>query len=804
MYYNGDIFAWYYLPDINNHKLLGELSMMHKIMVVFPAALIAFLLLVSFQSRATTYYVDKNKPNASDSNPGTQNEPWATIQKGIDVAQAGDTVFINSAVYNEQLTMKRSGNTSEGYITFVGTGNPKPVIDGTGKSDKLINWKGVPDGGEQKNYIVFDGFEIKNASKWAFWIEGDHNIIKNCEIHETGHTAVQLITGSFNTFSNNEIYNTGWNAISWESNNSGTGIRADHNIIEHNYLHNIDHHNAVNGFPHEGSGNWDEFGGVGNIVRFNTIINCLQGIYVRYEKDMEIYGNLIVNIFGYQGIHFHVTSGDNSSTYDSNSKIYNNIIANCQQNGIFNTNAKNLDIKNNIFYNNTTNGFSDIEFKSGTESADNILDYNLYYGETSSQKQINLYGTTYTIPEIQALGMETHGFFANPLFTDEQNDNFKPLENSPAIDAGLNLGSPYNFDIAGVSRPQGSSYDIGAYEIVTGPDTFPPEVTGAVLLDSVTLKISFSEALEQSSAENINNYIISNGISVNSANLDGSNVTLSTSVHAPGNYTVTVSNVTDLAGNIISGNNSADYEMISDPTNNLIQFDIVNVVASVVPEPEHSPDKTIDGITYGDGDPDSRWAGEPMPEWLQYDLGTTKTVSLLKFSFYNWNNGRVYHYSVKGSNDANQWFDILTDAVSSTEEWTLNEITPVEVRYIKVIFNSSNQNNWAGLWEAQIWGENPTSVNDDNNKPEGFNLEQNFPNPFNPSTTIQFTLTESKRVVLNVFNSLGELVRTIVDGQYNAGNHEIVFNAADLSSGVYFYKLQTDKSFKVKKMILQK
>ncbi len=347
---------------------------------LYLSAVITFFLFSNTSLEAANYYVNNSHPRTSDTNPGTKEAPWATIQHGVNIAEAGDTVFVSFGIYNEGIVLKRSGNANTGYIVFIGIGEKKPIIDGTGKSDKLIDWKGKPDGGFQKNYIIFDGFEIRNASRWAFWIQGDHNIIRNCKIHNTGHTAIQLITGSYNIISNNEIYNTGWNAISWESNNGGTGIRTDYNIIEHNYIHDILHHNAINGFPNEKAGNLKEYGGVGNVVRFNIIKNCLQGIYVRYEKEMEIYGNLITDIFGYQGIHFHASSKESSATYLSNSKVYNNVIANCKQNGIFNANALNLDIKNNIFYNNSSGrGFYDIEFKPRTAGSKNEIDYNLYF-----------------------------------------------------------------------------------------------------------------------------------------------------------------------------------------------------------------------------------------------------------------------------------------------------------------------------------------------------------------------------------------------------------------------------------------
>ncbi len=95
----------------------------------------------------------------------------------------------------------------------------------------------------------------------------------------------------------------------------------------------------------------------------------------------------------------------------------------------------------------------------------------------------------------------------------------------------------------------------------SGGDITPPEVQSAEILDSVSLKIIFSEPLDQATAQNTSNYSITNSVDVISASLSGSEVTLTTTSHSPGAYTVTVINVEDLAGNpIVPPNNTADYE----------------------------------------------------------------------------------------------------------------------------------------------------------------------------------------------------------------------------------------------------
>jgi len=71
-----------------------------------------------------------------------------------------------------------------------------------------------------------------------------------------------------------------------------------------------------------------------------------------------------------------------------------------------------------------------------------------------------------------------------------------------------------------------------------------------------------------------------------------------------------------------------------------------------------------------------------------------------------------------------------------------------------------------------------------------FYLYQNFPNPFNPSTTISYSIPENGIVTLKVFDALGTEVRYLVDEAQEAGYHQVEFNAEGLSSGIYFYKLK--------------
>ncbi len=85
-----------------------------------------------------------------------------------------------------------------------------------------------------------------------------------------------------------------------------------------------------------------------------------------------------------------------------------------------------------------------------------------------------------------------------------------------------------------------------------------------------------------------------------------------------------------------------------------------------------------------------------------------------------------------------------------------------------------------------------------------FELGQNFPNPFNPTTTISYTAKETGELSLKVYDLAGSLVSTLVDGMVEMGEHEVVFNGSNLASGVYFYTIESAGMVSTKKMVLVK
>ncbi len=115
-----------------------------------------------------------------------------------------------------------------------------------------------------------------------------------------------------------------------------------------------------------------------------------------------------------------------------------------------------------------------------------------------------------------------------------------------------------------------------------------------------------------------------------------------------------------------------------------------------------------------------------------------------------------------------------------------------------------------GVWQIMdtitrgISNTSPTGIFDESLSITDYKLNQNYPNPFNPSTTISFSIPVQGNVSLKIYDLLGKEVVTLVDELKSAGNYQITFDAAQLASGMYFYKLEASNFSQTKKMILLK
>ncbi len=158
----------------------------------------------------------------------------------------------------------------------------------------------------------------------------------------------------------------------------------------------------------------------------------------------------------------------------------------------------------------------------------------------------------------------------------------------------------------------------------------------------------------------------------------------------------------------------------------------------------------------------------PMPENMAYANDTLKTAAMGGFPL-----GDLYH-----------WWP------TQYAQWKAQETT---------------EHNRIDTWLAT--GKDPGTsavAKSSGNVPASYSLSQNYPNPFNPTTEIKYSIAKAGYVTLKVYNIIGQEVATLFQGQQNAGLHEVTFNGASLSSGVYFYRLQAGSVSIVRKLVLMK
>jgi hypothetical protein len=109
---------------------------------------------------------------------------------------------------------------------------------------------------------------------------------------------------------------------------------------------------------------------------------------------------------------------------------------------------------------------------------------------------------------------------------------------------------------------------------------------------------------------------------------------------------------------------------------------------------------------------------------------------------------------------------------------------------------------WGPFSETRKFSVSMTGLDAQKEVPKEYSLSQNYSNPFNPSTTIRYGLPQRSQVTLSIFNTLGQQVALLQNGEQEVGYHEVRFEGSGLSSGVYFYRMQAGSFIETKKFLL--
>ena len=628
-----------------------------------------------------------------------------------------------------------------------------------------------------------------------------------CEFYNTeGEDAVNIGKAGDNIWVHHNI----WKNAHEEALDIGGGYG---HIIEYNFISGT----TVNGMKFHSQSNPQ-----GNLTVRGNVILCVgsQGTGLAFQniENSKIYNNTVYSGYaGFFGNRDRVQPESYYGNFEGN-EVYNNIFC-----GIVQIQGSWIDapIGGQLLYNapslylHRDNKFShNIYWKYG--DYDVIIRYweNGQYPDatakvndsrTLSTSDLSKFNSEWR--DVAAGEGETMAdpMFKNPYWNSPyEYGDFEVQENSPAVNNGLPIPE-WTEDILGRQVPDDTAPTIGAYQYGTA-SVVKPRLSSVSLVDLNTITLGFTKELEKASAENVDNYTISDGISVLSATLSDNlkEVTLSTTEHIRGTtYSVTASNIFDTDGLPLSEMySSKTYYFDEITTNDPSKLNILEVQQSEA----DSVDLTTDKDFTIDGDLTTRWAARQMPQFLVFDLGKEKAVSQTRFSFYRWED-RTYNYSVSVSPDNINWTEVLSRVSSKQKQWSEENFSAISGRFIKLVFDSSDNNpgNWANLYEAEIYGEDVvTSETGSGKNILRYNLEQNYPNPFNPATNIRFSLPSASQVNLTVFNIIGQKVKTLINNVISAGEHTVEFNASNLPTGVYIYKITTPQFSEAKKMMLVK
>lgn len=215
------------------------------------------------------------------------------------------------------------------------------------------------------------------------------------------------------------------------------------------------------------------------------------------------------------------------------------------------------------------------------------------------------------------------------------------------------------------------------------------------------------------------------------------------------------------------------------------------------------------------------WAGTTIGPASGFASAIPFTASETKMSARVWSPvaGATILMKVEDSNDANVFVEMpatITEAETwetlvfdVTEQREGTDAVNFESTYDKasIFLDYGNQGTaYTFYWDDVQFGEGETStsIEDAAAVPSDYALNQNYPNPFNPSTTIEFAMPQASFVTLEVYNMVGQKVATLVEGTRQAGVHTVSFDASNLSSGTYLYRMQAGDQMLMQKMTLIK
>jgi len=443
-------------------------------LLILLTGLVAALLIGSDQragavAAGNIYYV---APTGDDANPGTQSQPWRTIQHAADTLAAGDTIYIRAGTYPERVIPQNSGSAGQ-YITYAVYPGEKATIDGSSITlpDTLAGLFDILD----QSYIRVAGLRVINAGPYdnnaailvhnSSYIIVENNHTANTSSSGIGIWASDHITADGNTIEQAGIRlyqecltvaETSWFEI---KNNEVSNGHKDGICVKDNAANGQVYRNHV--YQVQGVGiyvdSWNRH--THDIAVFQNIVhdNGNDGLALASEE-----GGTLENVYVYNNMGYHnrynalnvSINGEAQHHPISNVQVINNTFYNNGWAGgvggilVENPEAQNVVVRNNIV---SQNLYFQLLVALVVPAQHVTIDHNLIDGYRGNVSEGETRGSDYVE--------------GDPLFTNAAGADFHLQSSSPAIDHGSAVAAP-GTDSDGQARPTGAGYDIGADEYV--------------------------------------------------------------------------------------------------------------------------------------------------------------------------------------------------------------------------------------------------------------------------------------------------------------------------------------------------
>ncbi len=747
-----------------------------------------FLFCLTTQINATTYYL---KTSGSDSNSGTSSSSaFASLEYAVSVLEAGDVLSVSSGTYYESSTIiiQTSGSSSNG-ITIKGNSSSKPVFYFDG--DEGDSNRGVV---MDADYWTWTNVIFQNAGDNGMLLSGNNNTLKYCEFVGNHDTGLQLsrYSSSADEISEWPSDNYIYGCISYDNcdsaNEDADGFAAKLTCGEGNTFENcISHHNVDDG--------WDLYtksatGEIGAI----TFINC-----IAHNNGTLTDGS---------------TTGDgdkNGFKLGSSSNTVDHILVRC------------------MAFNNGHHGFTDngnigsIKFINCTSY--NNDEYNYHTRDNASHVFLNCISYE---GEDRIVGTASSSH--NALIDDDydfeytaSSSDFESLtpgdDDDPCADGFLNLSSSSDFIDAGSTSSYLDSYegdapDLGAIEYgATDDDDDDSDDTG--------------EASISTSASAGDGYVTLNW---STTNIEIRNIQLyrDTDSDPDGRTRFATPDADDTSytdSDVSNGTTYYYWVKIVDTDLDTYNSDVVSATPSSSSSSssdsdiiEDDDDRLIsyDGSLKSYSNANNGYAinlsnseGKQI-EW-EYDASSagsytvtlcyTRKSSVSEYG-YIYINGDLTKTLTLDETDSGEFttssFTVtLTSGTNEIIFETVEDGEAADIDYIAITSGTSSSSS------SKIESTLGDSLIDETATDATTELNQNYPNPYEESTTITYTVEEECMVKLLVYNIYGKMVCMPVNQTITEGTHSVVFNAGDygLTDGVYLYRLITPSTTITKTMI---